>query len=79
MADGVLDTLSRRVAARVSRRASLLALGGTALLAAADPPRLAATKGKKKGKKRCPKIDRCPRKACCVCDGAEQRCVLIPH
>ena len=70
------------LAGSAGRRDALRSLGaaGMALLAALGlRDAVARKKAKKKGKKQCSKIDRCPRKACCVCGGAENRCILIPH
>ena len=50
MSEEIIDTVSRRAADAVSRRASLLALGGMALAAMTAVP--AAAKGGKGGKKR---------------------------
>ena len=50
MSEEIIDTVSRRAADAVSRRASLLALGGMALAAVATSP--AAAKAGKRGKRR---------------------------
>jgi hypothetical protein len=49
VSEQIIDTITRRAAGAVSRRTSLLALGGMALVAVTAAP--SAAKGGKKGKK----------------------------
>jgi hypothetical protein len=52
MIDATFDAVAENIAARVSRRGSLLALGGVSLASLVGPARTAAKKKKKSSKKR---------------------------
>jgi hypothetical protein len=66
-----------RFGAWTRRRLSIALPGALAAWSLADPR---ATRGKKRKKKRCPRIDRCPQRGCCEClnnPSSSALCVLV--